>query len=270
VSEGPLLRALGLHRGQAVAAVGAGGKTSLLAALAAECHAAGWRPALLTTTTKIFAPGEGSLLLLGEASSLARTLGAWSGEHSGPLTLARARLGEAPVPGEPSLRRMKLDGFAPGELEALREGAGVLLIEADGARGLPIKSPGPEEPVIPPWAEAVVGVVGLRALGAPLDEAHAFRSDLLRKITGLPSGAPVTAEAVGRLAGHPEGLFKGAPRGARKLVLLNQADAMDLDKLKETAYIIWSVAGTPRGPIERILCASLGGGPGITHQFPAA
>ena len=46
-----LARALSLGRGEVAAAVGGGGKTSLLDALAAECAGAGWRPALITTTT---------------------------------------------------------------------------------------------------------------------------------------------------------------------------------------------------------------------------
>ncbi|MBI3025482.1 MAG: putative selenium-dependent hydroxylase accessory protein YqeC [Candidatus Tectomicrobia bacterium] len=270
MSEGLLVRALGLRRGQAAAAVGAGGKTSLLEAVAAECHAAGWRPALLTTTTKIFAPREDAPLLLGEAGPLARALASRGGDPPGPVTLARARIGEAPVPGDPSRRRMKLDGFGPEEAGAFRERAGMLLIEADGARGLAAKAPGPGEPVIPPWADAVLGVVGLTIIGAPLDEARVFRPGLFGRVTGLAPGSPIVPEAIGRLALHPDGLFKGAAAGSRKLIVLNQGDAIEgLEKLEQIAYIIWRIAGAPAGPAGGILCTSMEGGGRVLHQIPA-
>ncbi|MEK6712423.1 MAG: selenium cofactor biosynthesis protein YqeC [Nitrospinota bacterium] len=272
MSGGPLLRALGLRPGQAAAAVGAGGKTSLLEALAAECHAAGWRPAVFTTTTKVFAPGERSPLLLGEAPSLAQALGGF-GEFPGHVTLARCRLGEAPVPGAPARERMKLEGFAPEALEVFRGLAGALLIEADGARGLSAKAPGPGEPVIPPWTDAVFGVVGLPILGAPLDEAHVFRPEAFARVTGLPPGSPITPEAIGRLALHPEGLFKGAPARARRLIVLNQADAFgDLENIEKIANILWNIAGAPRGQAEGVICLSLRPGqpePRIHHRMPA-
>ena len=271
MSGGTLVRALGLRRGQAAAAVGAGGKTSLLSAIAAECHAAGWRPALFTTTTKIFAPDGEAPLLLGEAPALFRVLSSWSGDYPCPVTLARSRLGETPDPAEPSRRRMKLDGFTPEEASAFRERAGMLLIEADGARGLPIKAPGPEEPVIPPWADVVLGVVGLTIIGVPLDETHVFRADAFGRAAGLAPGAPIGPEAIGRLALHPEGLFKGTPAGTRKTLILNQGDAVpDLEKLKQIAYITWSIAGAPRGPAESVVCTTMRGGARVLHQHPAA
>jgi len=255
----PLARATGLRRGQAVAAVGGGGKTSLLEALARECRAAGWAPVLLTTTTKIFAPEpqEEATLLLGEAQALRQALAARSGGWPGAVILARSRAGEAPVPGGGDARRMKLEGFGPAEAEGFRAAGGVLLIEADGARGLPIKAPGPGEPVVPPRADIVLGVVGLDALGAPLDEAHAFRADLLARLMNLPLGARIDPAAVGRLAAHPEGLFRGAPRGARKLLVLNKADALGrVENLEQIAYTVWEIAGFPRGPAEGALVTS--------------
>jgi probable selenium-dependent hydroxylase accessory protein YqeC len=165
---------------------------------------------------------------------------------------------------------MKLDGFSPEEAGAFREGAGMLLIEADGARGLAAKAPGPGEPVIPRWVDAVLGVVGLTIIGAPLDEARVFRSELFGQVTGLAPGSPIGPEAIGRLAHHRDGLFKGAAAGTRKLIVLNQGDAVEgLEKLEQIAYIVWRIAGAPRGPAERVLCTSLRGGARVLHQLPA-
>ncbi len=251
-----LARALSLGRGEVAAAVGGGGKTSLLEALAAECAEAGWRPALITTTTKIFAPppGDESLLLLGEAADLQKALDGRPGIAEGPLTLARARLGEAPEPGARGRRRMKLEGFSPEAAGLFRRPGGVVLVEADGARGLPLKAPGPEEPCVPPGTDLVLGVMGLDALGAPIDAAHVFRPALLARIADQPEGSPITPETLGRLAAHPEGLFRGAPGGARRVVVLNKADdAKAVDIARKVAYIVWELAGAPRGPAEGVV-----------------
>jgi probable selenium-dependent hydroxylase accessory protein YqeC len=255
VNEEKLSGAIGLAPGLLVAAVGGGGKTSLLQALGAECFAAGARPVVLTTTTHIFPPSppEETHLFLGEAGRLAAQI---TGRQpwTAPITLARRRVGEAAVPGVPHERKMKLRGFGAEEIEQLRRSEGALLVEADGSRGLPIKAPGPEEPVIPPGTDIVLGVVGLDALGSPLDEDHVFRPGRLTELTGLPTGAPVDAAAVARLAAHPEGLFRGAPGGARRYIIMNKCDKIDsMENLERIGYIISKAALSPGGPADGIL-----------------
>lgn len=260
VAGGGLLRALDIRPGQVVAAVGAGGKTSLLTALAREFHAGFGKPAILTTTTRIFAPRpeERIPLALGETDAFARHLRRHM-RAPGVFWLARRREGRTAVPGEAQARRMKLAGFAPEEIARLPLADGLALIEADGARRLPIKAPGAHEPVLPEGADFILGLVGLAAIGAPLDEGHAFRPGLLSGICRLPMGAPITAAAVGRLCAHPEGLFRRAPARARKWVILNKADAMSpVDTFRKIAYTIWKRAGPPRGPADGVLVTSCG------------
>ena len=258
VAEGGLARMIGARAGRIVAAVGAGGKTSLLTALAREFHARSGAPALLTTTTRIFAPlpEEGIPLALGDAAALARRLRPYM-RACGVSWLARGREGRAPVPGREGERRMKLRGFAPSEIEGLRLAEGLTLIEADGARRLPVKAPGAREPVLPEGVDAVLGVVGLDALGAPLDEAHAFRPELLSRICRLDAGAEITAEAIGALCAHPEGLFRKADGGARRWIVLNKADLeASLEKRRKIAYTIREMAGKPHGPADGVLLTS--------------
>lgn len=57
----------------------------------------------------------------------------------------------------------KIGCLSEEKLEELRGLADVLLIEADGAKRLPLKVPGEREPVIPEFAEMVIGVVGVDA-----------------------------------------------------------------------------------------------------------
>lgn len=258
VVEEDVVRSLGVGPGQSVAAVGGGGKTSLLTAIAREFHAQCGKPAILTTTTKIFAPlpEEKTQLALGDAATLAKNLRPYM-DACGVSWFARCREGKAPVPGSESEQRMKLGGFAPREIARLKLADALTLIEADGARRLPIKAPGPDEPVLPENLDAVLGVVGLDAMGAPLSETHVFRPDALSRICDLRIGGEITAEAIGKLCAHPDGLFHKAEEGARKWIVINKADMeTSLEKLEKTAYTIWELAGKPHGPADGILFTS--------------
>ena len=258
VAGGGLVRAIGVRPGRSVAAVGAGGKTSLLTALAKEFHARSGGPALLTTTTRVFAPRpeEKISLTLGDIDALSGSLRSRM-EACGVSWFARGREGIAPVPGREHEGRMKLRGFAPAEIARLRLEDGLTLIEADGARRLPVKAPGAREPVMPEGVDVVLGVVGLDALGAPLDEAHAFRPELLSRICRLDAGEEITAEAIGRLCAHPEGLFHKAESGARKWIVVNKADLeASVEKLRKIAYTVQELAGRPHGPADGVLVTS--------------
>ena len=258
VAEDDVVRSLGIAPGQSVAAVGGGGKTSLLTAIARQFHAQSGSPAILTTTTKIFAPPpeERTHLVLGDAATLAKNLRPYM-DACGVSWFARRREGKAPVPGQESEQRMKLGGFAPQEIARLKLTDALTLIEADGARRLPIKAPGPDEPVLPENLDAVLGVVGLDALGAPLNQTHVFRPEALSQICSLQIGEEITAEAVGKLCAHPDGLFHKAGAGTRKWIVINKADTeTSLEKLDKTAYTIWELAGKPHGPADGILFTS--------------
>jgi len=208
--------------------------------------------------TKIFAPlpEEKIHLALGDAETLSHNLRSYM-DACGVSWFARRREGKSPVPGRESERRMKLSGFTPSEAARLTLPDALTLIEADGARRLPIKAPGPDEPVLPENHDAVVGVVGLDALGAPLNEAHAFRPETLARVCGMRMGEEITAKAIGKLCAHPGGLFRNAPAGARKWVVVNKADLeTSLEKLEKTAYTVWESAGKPDGPADGILLTS--------------
>jgi molybdenum cofactor cytidylyltransferase len=106
-----------------------------------------------------------------------------------------------------------------------------LLIEADGSRRRPLKAPASHEPVIPGWASSVGVVAGLSGLGWPLNAEWVHRPEQFARIVGLDLEAPVTEEALIRLLVHPQGGLKGIPRGARRVVLLNQASTPELQAI---------------------------------------
>ncbi|MBI4634411.1 MAG: putative selenium-dependent hydroxylase accessory protein YqeC [Deltaproteobacteria bacterium] len=208
---------LGLRERGIISIVGAGGKTTLLFALSHEIAAAG-ETVLTTTTTKIFVPSE-------EQSSQV-IISAYPQQ-----VLEKARLltdgqrhvtaGRALIPPE-----NKLAGFTSDDIAELERGNVFrwILVEADGAKHRPLKAPAAHEPVIPPCSQWVIAVVGLDVVGQPLTEEWVFRSHLYGTLTGLKSGEAITEHSVAVALTHGQGIMKGCPPGAARLVFLNKAD----------------------------------------------
>ncbi len=207
---------LGLSGKISVAVTGGGGKTTLLGVMG-RALAAGGAAVLLTTTTKVQRPFPVKTDWFAEASEL---------EELKRLVLERWVPGTLGMMVGGPYGDHKWAGIPPEWVDELfvSVGSGAILNEADGALRLPIKAPAAHEPVIPSTATHVFPLVGLSALGQPLDEAHAFRPELIARIAGIAIGEPITEAAVVRLMTDPEGLAKGAPERASIVPFLNQAD----------------------------------------------
>ena len=137
----------------------------------------------------------------------------------------------SPAPGG------KLCGLPGSFLEQLR-GLGVpVLIEADGARKMPMKVPAAHEPVIHPRTTHVLSVYGLDAVEEKLENV-CFRKELAEKILKKNGAEPVTAEDIALLAASPEAGRKGCPEQAAYTVVLNKADNAER---RETALAICSL-----------------------------
>jgi len=194
-------------RGAAVAVLGGGGKTALLAALALEL-AARHRRVLLTTTTQVL-PFAGVETVL-DAAGLPAAFG------RGRVVLLGARTG----------RGGKVHGDPSPDLDALRAAADVVLVEGDGAGGLPVKRHVPADPPAPPGADLALMLAGAAALGRPAREVlHRFdRAIPPPAPPGPDPDAPLDAEAVADILLAPGGYLDRAP-GLRLRWLVNQADA---------------------------------------------
>jgi molybdenum cofactor cytidylyltransferase len=210
-----LVQALGLEDARVITLCGAGGKSSLMMALVREWSAASGERILATTTTKLgadelcgpwtpFAAANVNDIL----SITARSEGAW---------LAYSRH---------DLSRSRLFGFSPEVIDAVAACGDFtrMIVEADGARRLPLKAPGENEPVCPASTDVLVAVAGLGGLGTALGEDTVFRPERWTALTGLPPLARITAESLSRVIVHPEGLMSGAPPHVRRVVFLNQVD----------------------------------------------
>ena len=215
------------------ALVGGGGKTTLLLRLAQELSTTGAR-VIVTTTTHIFPP-DGMRAQNPEARNEAQAIL----QHE-PLICF----------GKPSIEG-KLE--APDlSMETLAACADYVLIEADGAKRLPLKAPAEHEPVIPSETKLVIAVAGLDGIGKPIAET-AFRSDRYAALCGKAETERVTAEDVALVLTHPKGQRKNVPDDARFAVLLNKAD----DEVRNNAALAIATE-LKQYDLERVVIAALG------------
>jgi molybdenum cofactor cytidylyltransferase len=106
-----------------------------------------------------------------------------------------------------------------------------LLIEADGSRQKPIKSPAEHEPPIPDFTDTVIHVTGLSALGKKLNDEHVHRSEVFSQLTNLEINQNITPESTIKSLTHPQGGLKNIPSPAKRIALLNQADTPELQSI---------------------------------------
>jgi len=212
-----------------IALVGAGGKTTLMFGLAHELARAG-ENVLTTTTTKIYFPlpqqsrhviiCENLTEIIKQAQALLH--------RSHHITAASGYLSAAANYKKDGKKNeaQKLVGFQPEMIQRLWE-TGLfrhILVEADGAARRPLKAPASHEPVIPVQTKKVLALIGLKAMGKPLNEKWVFRANIYSQLSGLPLNAPVTPQSVATVLLHPEGILQGCPANIPCDLFLNQAD----------------------------------------------
>lgn len=202
-----LYEALGIVRGDVVAFVGAGGKSSAILQAARELREEGVK-VLVAPTTKMF---------LREAQRVGTILTSKDGDGLRSKA-AEILAGEgAAVVGSTIFSKKRLGGVEPSWVPVLAPEDGVTLVEADGSRRRPLKGTAVHEPILPEGATLVVAVGGVRALGEPVDEEHVHRPEVFSEITGTGPGHTIDAEAFARalLAG-----LRTVPYSTRRAALL--------------------------------------------------
>ncbi|MFN8529896.1 MAG: selenium cofactor biosynthesis protein YqeC [Anaerolineae bacterium] len=200
--------AFDVRKGDMIALVGAGGKTSSLIHLMRELKAADWR-VLGTTTTRI---GADQLRFFSQPFPLADDLASrWGGSSA------------AFVYDHVDDSANKVIGLS---VEALRAACrqilpDAVLIEADGSRKLPFKLPRSHEPVIPPETTLVVPIVSYEALGKPLIDEAVFNASGMIERFGYPAGDRVQSRWLAEVLRDPLGGLKDAPDSARVMAFVN-------------------------------------------------
>ncbi|MEZ4656433.1 MAG: selenium cofactor biosynthesis protein YqeC [Caldilineaceae bacterium] len=227
--------------------VGGGGKSSALFGLANAIAGKGDR-VITTSTTHLgaaqlaLAPisvtvADGHLPLDQIAAALTR--------HNHCLLIGPPVAHEAAT--TPAAMGVRLKGLPIPMIDELvsrssQLGISALLVEADGSKRRPVKVPAAYEPVIPPSTTMLVTVMGLDAIGRPIDDEFVHRPELLRQLlheyapTSVPTALaahlpPLTAAMrltpamAAHLLLHPNGGAKGLPPQARHILLLNKAES---------------------------------------------
>ena len=185
--------------------VGGGGKTSLIFRMMEELTAAG-KKVLITTTTHMAYEPDRPFAEDGDMISIKQNL-----EEYG-YTIAASLDRE----------KHKIGALSEEKLKEIKVLADVILIEADGAKRLPLKVPEEWEPVIPELVDLLIGVVGMDALGEPIQKT-CHRVEKVAKFLGKGIEETVTEDDIVEIAVSRDGLRKCVDEREYR-VLLNKAD----------------------------------------------
>lgn len=181
-----------------VAVAGSGGKTSLIGKLAEEGKRQNCRVAVLTTTRirvpytfeeKYCTMKPGTVTIFGK----------------------KVEQGKLAYPGDMVYRE-------------ICAGADLILVEADGSRGLPMKLPDSHEPVIPGNVHRILVVQGVKSLGQPLGQV-CHRAHLEPALTDTVVTPQLAAKLLEKWYGEP---LRDRFWGADFQYVCNQADTAEL------------------------------------------
>lgn len=209
-------QAIELKEKELISLVGGGGKTSLLISLSRELEEMGKR-ILLTTTTKMWKY---------EAEKSAHTLNMercskWKEKLKKDIKrYKKVFLGKDFTPDG------KIKGINKDAIDEIFNSVEIdmIIVEADGSKGRPLKAHKENEPQIPSSSTTVVGIMGADVLGKILDNSNVLRIDEFSSITGIEPGDRIGSTALIKLISHPLGLFKDAPGSSNKVLFLNRLD----------------------------------------------
>lgn len=216
---GSLCQAVGISKEdfqKVVSVVGGGGKTTVIRTILRECMESQDRriPCVVSTTTHI--QKINAEYFLEEAS----------------LEMFRQKLSDyGAVWMGREIKEGKLASFPEEFLEEICREPVLVLLEADGAKHLPVKVPAGHEPVICKKTDIVLNVYGIRALGKKIKDV-CFRIEEVEKILGKTAEDILGPEDIVTLAVSRSAGRKCVTDEMEYQVVLNQADT---EEQKQTA-----------------------------------
>lgn len=213
IEPGSFCQAVGIYKGmnKTVSVVGGGGKTTLIRRVMKECLEGGI-PCAVSTTTHIQAIHE--KYFLGDPSvELFREF---------MLKYGVVWMGQETTEG-------KLKAFPEDYIETVSKEPGILLLEADGAKHLPVKAPAVHEPVICAQTDMVWNVYGMGAVGRRIEEV-CFRVEEVCKILKKDKKDMLRAEDIVTLAESRLAGRKNITDAMEYHVVLNQADTKEQER----------------------------------------
>jgi probable selenium-dependent hydroxylase accessory protein YqeC len=243
-----LIDAFGVRDGDVVTLVGAGGKTTLMFALAQEFSRLGKR-VVITTTVKMYKKDVGQAnrtIFCENVESLERQM--MQPQSSGDVVSVVSESASAE----------KFRGIDPSVIDELadRNLVDLVVVKGDGASEKLFKAPAEYEPTIPSVTSLVIPVVGMKAAGKSLTSKNCQRPRIAAKLAGVRVGDVITPQVIARVLTHEKGGAKNAPSKARIIPLLNQVDTEeDLKVAMETANLTLELSN---GRFQRIILGRVG------------
>ena len=225
--------------------VGAGGKSSLMSALASEMLALG-KTVIMTTTTKMYAPDSVHVpqTLLTNQKNFLVSLREQLLKHS--ITCIGSTLNRSSG---------KLIGVNPEQVKELKQFADFTFVEADGAAGMGVKGTEDWEPVIPSCSDCVFYVIGLDCIGKPANSLVVHKLDKFLKQSGLQQDEPISLRSLARLVNHDMAGLKRVPKKASLYVVLNKSDR--LHSIKVAMELGSMMLSYPSSPIKGVIVTGL-------------
>lgn len=131
----------------------------------------------------------------------------------------------------------KLSSLDIIEVRELNKYADIVLVEADGAKRLPIKIPREGEPVIPENTDICIVCMGIDAVGKKISE-KCFRYERAAKLFGWDENHVLGTKDAARILTDKRAEFKGI-NNRKTLFIINKADTEeDVRKALETEKYI--------------------------------
>ncbi|RGT72137.1 putative selenium-dependent hydroxylase accessory protein YqeC [Ruminococcus sp. AF18-22] len=201
-----------------ISVVGAGGKTTTIWRMAEEFVKRN-KPVIVTTTTHMKKEAFPWFLCEPSVGEMERLLEAYKkvcvgapAENGKIQAVSKEFLGEILKRGQP------------------------VLIEADGAKHMPVKIPAEHEPVILPQSTHVFAVYGMDAVGSTIEEA-CFRKEKAEILLRKSGKEKITAQDIAMLASSEYGGRKNCPPDTGYWVILNKAESAS--RLAAAEEICW-------------------------------
>ena len=194
-----------------LAAVGAGGKSSFLFALANEIPG----KCIVTTTTHISIDqsNSGDISLSSDDPLLFEKV--ISSPDNSVIVIIGTDQGKERVNGPNEEILTQLQQLCEKEKISI-------LVEADGSKKLPLKAFGEHEPAVPEWVDVVVHVIGWNAIGKQVNDASIFRVDRYCELAGQQIGDIIDFSSIGNMIKHDNGGKKTIKNHHRSIIFFNQ------------------------------------------------
>lgn len=222
--------------------VGAGGKTTALFTLANELCKQGKKVLVCTTTRMMHPEYENRKIHCFEQSAL----GIKESAYLTQKTLLEKAMPFITMSKEKSgifcaysfTEENKIHAISEKVIDLLKPYFDAILVESDGSRRLPLKTPKVHEPVIPFCADFVFGLIGLDSLHKNIDENTIYNSEGFIQLCNAINSKTISFEHYKIIIKSDLGLFKNAPLHAKKIVIFNKADMLNRSDYTELCSMI--------------------------------